>query len=141
MKVLYGSWKEHLEKTGRMDRDPMIMPWLFSKPFRRQHPEKVLDIKARLTGGFLSGNSEALERQVKANIAHDLRGRLHQIKRHTLIMVGRYDELTPPRMAKELESEMPDAKLMIFEEGGHGLYWETPQLFNKVVLDFLNSED
>jgi pimeloyl-ACP methyl ester carboxylesterase len=55
-------------------------------------------------------------------------------------MVGKDDELTPPNMAKELESEIPNAKLMIFEQGGHGLYWEIPQRFNTAVVEFLNSQ-
>lgn len=117
------------------------MPWLFSKPFRKKHPEKVREIKARLTGGYLARNSAAFERQIKANVTHDIRGQLYRISVPTLILVGEQDELTPPRMAKELKAEMPQAKLLIFEqEEGHGLYWEAPQLFNKAVLDFLNDQ-
>jgi pimeloyl-ACP methyl ester carboxylesterase len=115
------------------------MPWLLSKPFRQQHPEKVRDIKTNFTKGYLSKNSKAYERQAKANISTDTRGSLHLIDMPTLIMVGKHDELTPPSMAKELESEIPNAKLLIFEQGGHGLYWEVPQLFNKSVVEFLNS--
>ncbi len=119
----------------------MIMPWLFSKPFRKQHPEKVKKIKARLTGNYLTKNSKAFERQVKANIGHDTRGQLHRIQVPTLILVGKDDELTPPGMAKELKFEIPDAKLMIFEQGGHGLYWEVPELFNKAVLKFIKGQE
>jgi pimeloyl-ACP methyl ester carboxylesterase len=54
--------------------------------------------------------------------------------------VGKQDELTPPQMAKELEAEMPDARLLVLEQGGHGLYWEVPKLFNRAVLDFLNDQ-
>jgi pimeloyl-ACP methyl ester carboxylesterase len=54
--------------------------------------------------------------------------------------VGKLDELTPPRMAKELKAEMPEARLIVLEQGGHGLYWEVPDLFNKAVLDFLNEQ-
>ncbi len=113
------------------------MPWLFSKPFRQKHPEKVREIKERLTGGYLPRGSKAFERHMKANIAHDTRGLLHRIDVPTLIMVGKHDDLTPPNMVKGLKSEIPDAKLIIFEQGGHGLYWEVPHLFNKAVLNFL----
>jgi pimeloyl-ACP methyl ester carboxylesterase len=54
--------------------------------------------------------------------------------------VGKNDELTPPNMAKELSSEIPDSRLLIFDQGGHGLYWEVPDLFNKAVLDFVKSQ-
>lgn len=140
MRVFYGSWQESLQRSGRSDEDPVVMPWLFSKPFRKEHPEKVREIKARLTGGYLARNSSAFERQMKANVTHDVRGQLNRITAPTLILVGKQDELTPPRMAKELEAEMPDARLLVFEQGGHGLYWEVPNLFNRAVLDFLNGQ-
>ena len=117
----------------------MVMPWLFSKPFRKQYPGKVKEIKERLTKNYLTKNSAAFERQLNANITHDTRGRLNQIQTPTLILAGKNDELTPPNMAEELNSEIPSSKLLIFEQGGHGLYWEVPELFNKAVLDFVNS--
>ncbi len=119
----------------------MVMPWLFSKPFRKQHPEKVREIKEKFAGQYLSRKSRAFERQLKANVTHDTRGRLERLDAPTLIMVGKHDELTPPGMAKELGAEIPNAKLLVFDQGGHGLYWEVPHLFNKAVLDFLNGQE
>ena len=58
----------------------------------------------------------------------------------TLIMVGRDDELTPPGMAEKLASEIADSNLLIFDQGGHGLYWELPELFNEAVKDFVNGQ-
>ncbi|MFH0811291.1 MAG: alpha/beta hydrolase [Pseudomonadota bacterium] len=141
MKVLYNSWEEHLKNSVRSDSDPMVMPWLFSKPFRKQNPDKVKEIKAKFTGGYLPRKSEAFERQMKSNVAHDTRGRLNSITVPTLILVGKDDELTPIRMLEEIKSEISNAKLVVFEQGGHGLYWEVPHLFNKAVLDFLNGQN
>ena len=115
------------------------MPWLFSKPFRKQYPEKVKEIKERFTKNYLTHNSAAFERQLNANIKHDTRSRLQQIKVPTLILVGKDDELTPLNMAQELCSEIPDSKLIVFEQGGHGLYWEVPDEFNQAVLEFVHS--
>jgi pimeloyl-ACP methyl ester carboxylesterase len=115
----------------------MVMPWLFSKPFRKQHPEKVKEIKDRFTKNYLTKNSAAFERQLNANIRHDTRNQLNEIKIPTLILVGKNDELTPPNMAKELSSEIPNSKLLIFDQGGHGLYWEVPELFNESVINFI----
>jgi len=116
----------------------MIMPWLFSKPFRKQYPEKVQQIKERATKNYLTRNSAAFERQLNANITHDTRGQLHKIQTPTLILAGKDDELTPCGMAEDLHSDMPNSKLLIFEQGGHGLYWEVPDQFNQAVLDFVN---
>jgi len=117
----------------------MVMPWLFSKSFRRQYPQKVKAIKDRFTRNYLTRNSAAFERQLNANITHDTRNRLREIKIATLILVGKDDELTPPHMAEELNSEISNSRLVVFEQGGHGLYWERPSQFNKAVLDFVNS--
>jgi 3-oxoadipate enol-lactonase len=118
----------------------MVMPWLFSKPFRKQHPHKVKEIKERFTKAYLTRESAAFERQLNANIHHDTRNKLVGIKIPTLIMVGEDDELTPLRMAEELSSEIPGSELKVFEHGGHGLYWEIPDRFNKAVLDFVRAQ-
>lgn len=119
----------------------MVMPWLFSKPFRKQYPEKVKQIKERVTKNYLTRNSAAFERQLNANITHDTRGQLHKIQTPTLILAGKDDELTPGRMAEELHSDIPNSKLLIFEQGGHGLYWEVPDQFNQAVLDLVASTE
>ncbi len=117
----------------------MVMPWLFSKPFRKQYPDKVKEIKARFTTNYLTRNSAAFERQLNANVHHDTRNHLRKIKIPTLILVGKDDELTPPNMAEELNTDIASSKLVIFEQGGHGLYWEVPDQFNQAVLDFVDS--
>jgi 3-oxoadipate enol-lactonase len=138
VRVLYGSWKEHLSGSGKGENDPIVMPWLFSKPFREQHPERVREMKEQFGKGYLSRKSKAFERQMEANIRHETRGRLNQIQVPTLILVGAHDELTPLRMAEGLRTQIPNAELISFGQGGHGLYWEVPELFNRAVLDFLN---
>jgi pimeloyl-ACP methyl ester carboxylesterase len=126
-----------LNKSGKTDDIPMVMPWLFSKPFRKQYPRRVKEIKDRFTKNYLTKNSEAFERQLNANIRHDTRNQVREIKIPTLILAGKNDELTPPTMAEELSSEIPNSKLLILDQGGHGLYWEVPDLFNASVLDFI----
>lgn len=126
-----------MNKSGKTDDIPMVMPWLFSKPFRKQYPQRVKEIKDRFTKNYLTKNSEAFERQLNANIRHDTRNQVREIKIPTLILAGKNDELTPPTMAEELSSEIPNSKLLILDQGGHGLYWEVPDLFNASVLDFI----
>ena len=76
---------------------------------------------------------------MKANIRHDTRNKLPEIKIPTLILVGKDDELTPFKMAEELSSEIPGSELKVLDRGGHGLYWEIPDLFNREVLEFVNA--
>lgn len=139
MKILYDSWKGHLAISGRPGDEPLVMPWLFSKQFRETSPDRIRDIKTRFARGYLPRNSDAFERQLGANVRHNLAGRLGGIRVPTLILVGRDDALTPPRLAEALHEEIPHSELVVFERGGHGLYWEIPRLFNRTVLDFISS--
>ena len=118
----------------------MAMPWLFSKPFRKQYPQRVKEIKEHFTKTYLTRESAAFERQLNANTRHDTRNKLGKIKIPTLILVGKDDELTPLKMAEELSAEIPDSKMIAFEQGGHGLYWEIPDLFNEAVVEFVNAQ-
>lgn len=130
-----------MERAGKSDEGPAVMPWLFSKSFRKENPQKVYEIKERFASGYLSRNSAAFERQMKANVTHDTRGVLDRIEAPTLILVGKDDELTPPGMADALRKQIPKARVLLFPQGGHGLYWEVPHLFNKAVIDFLKDKD
>ena len=85
--------------------------------------------------------SAAFERQLNTNIIRDTRGRLNQIKAPTLILAGKNDELTPPNMTEELITEIPGSKLVIFELGGHALYWKVPELFNESVINFIKQHE
>jgi 3-oxoadipate enol-lactonase len=140
VKVLYDSWKGHLTNSGKPEAEPLVMPWLFSRQFRETSLDRVRDIKARFARGYLSRGSGEFERQLNANVLHNLKGRLKAVRVPTLILVGMDDALTPPRLAGELHAEMPHSRMVVFDRGGHGLYWEVPELFNRTVLDFLKGQ-
>lgn len=75
--------------------------------------------------------------QVSACIDHDLRDRLHQINAPTLVVVGEADLLTPVELSQFLTMHLPNAELQIIAAAGHNFFWEAPEAFNQVVLDFL----
>ena len=62
--------------------------------------------------------------------------RLHEIRVPTLITVGRHDELTPA-CSEQIQEEIPDSELVIFEEGSHMTFWEEPERYLGVIDDFL----
>jgi pimeloyl-ACP methyl ester carboxylesterase len=64
---------------------------------------------------------------------------LPQINIPTLVIVGREDEFTPVAKAEELKANLQNCKLVIIEDAGHLPNLEHPDVFNKVVLDFLKS--
>jgi proline iminopeptidase len=70
----------------------------------------------------------------------DLTPRLGQIQIPTLVLGGRYDEVTP-RVADQIRSRIPGARSFTFEQSSHMPFWEERTRFMEVVLDFLRSVD
>lgn len=55
----------------------------------------------------------------------------------TLIVAGEYDTFFPPALLETVCKAIPGARLVTIAGAGHAPYWETPAVFNKVLLDFL----
>jgi pimeloyl-ACP methyl ester carboxylesterase len=55
----------------------------------------------------------------------------------TLFIVGELDTVVPPSVIKGMQATMPDSTLVTFDDSGHSPYWEIPDRFNEVVMDFL----
>lgn len=55
----------------------------------------------------------------------------------TLLVGGDADLYVPPSMYRYLQTRVPHSELFIVPECGHSPYWEQPQVFNRIVLDFL----
>lgn len=56
----------------------------------------------------------------------------------TLLIGGDADLYAPPSMYRYLHSRVPNSELYIVPETGHSIYWEQPDIFNQVVMNFLN---
>ncbi len=54
-----------------------------------------------------------------------------------LVMTGDADLYTPPSMMRIQHSRIPGAEKFVVPECGHSAYWERPEIFNRVVLDFI----
>jgi pimeloyl-ACP methyl ester carboxylesterase len=78
------------------------------------------------------------QRQCDAVQTHDALDRVAAIRCPTLISVADGDILVSPRFSRELAARMPAAELRVIEGAGHGYFWERPDLFNAMCLDFLS---
>jgi 3-oxoadipate enol-lactonase len=84
--------------------------------------------------------TDVFMRQCEACLNHDAADRLHEIRQPTLVICGRRDALTPPRLHRELADEIPDAHLVTIGYGGHLVMMESTRHFNRAVLQFLAEE-
>jgi 3-oxoadipate enol-lactonase len=55
----------------------------------------------------------------------------------TLLIVGEHDVIAPPSIMKMFQSYIPHARLAEVAGAGHSVYFEKPQEFNRLVLEFL----
>lgn len=67
----------------------------------------------------------------------DLRPYMPDIAASTLLVWGAEDEDTPVAMAREMESLIPDAGLVVLEGAGHFSYLDQPARFATIVSHFL----
>jgi 3-oxoadipate enol-lactonase len=55
-----------------------------------------------------------------------------------LVLVGDQDELTTPRLMELISRRIPHSRFVKIEGSGHSAYFERPEVFNRVLLEFLH---
>ena len=114
-----------------------LIPRVFNQSFIDTELPKLLQIfGGALQWGF---SMEAILGQVEAVMGHKATDRLHQIASPTLVITGDADLLVSPANSDVLARNIPGAKLVKIPGGSHGFNFETPDVFNRTVLDFLGS--
>lgn len=122
--------------------DPMmffqhLLPTVFNQQFIMTELPKLMEVFAgALQYGF---DMNAILSQVVATQTHDSVARLAQITAPTLVITGDSDLLIPPACSELLAEKIPGARLTKVPGGSHGFNFETPEVFNKAVLEFLAS--
>lgn len=120
--------------------DPMmifqtLMPKVFSPSFlMNQLPTLMQLFSGALQWGF---SIEAIMAQVDAVMSHNATDRLRHIVAPTLVITGDSDLLIPPTNSDVIAVEIPGAKLVKIPGGTHGFNFETPEIFNQGILEFL----
>jgi pimeloyl-ACP methyl ester carboxylesterase len=120
--------------------DPMmifqtLLPKVFSPSFlQNQLPSLMQLFGSALQWGV---SIEAIMAQVDAVMSHKATDRLSGITAPTLVITGDADLLIPPANSDRIAREIAGARLLKIAGGTHGFNFETPDLFNREVLDFL----
>ncbi len=112
-----------------------LLPRVFNQAFIDTDLPKLMQLfSGALEYGF---SMEAILGQVAAVMGHKATDRLHQITVPTLVITGDADLLIPPGNSDILARHIPNARLVKVPGGSHGFNFETPEVFNRAVLDFL----
>jgi 2-hydroxy-6-oxonona-2,4-dienedioate hydrolase/4,5:9,10-diseco-3-hydroxy-5,9,17-trioxoandrosta-1(10),2-diene-4-oate hydrolase len=65
--------------------------------------------------------------------------RLKHLQTPTLVLWGRDDKVNRPAGGPMLANLMPNAELIMTSRTGHWMQWERADLFNRLVVDFLDT--
>jgi 3-oxoadipate enol-lactonase len=132
-----GAMKVDLTAINPLMFVQQLLPNVFNQSFiEKEMPKLIQMFSGALQYGF---SMEAILGQVGAVMSHKATDRLHQIKSPTLVITGDADRLVPPAGSEILAREIPNAKLVKVPGGSHGFNFETPEIFNREVLEFLKT--
>ena len=64
--------------------------------------------------------------------------RLATMQTPTLVLSGEADLLSPPALMRLLADHIPTSRFVSLPDAGHAGFWERPQVWNGLVLEFLS---
>jgi 3-oxoadipate enol-lactonase len=111
----------------------VAMRRLFAPEFQAQHPDLMRDRRE----AFLRTDPDVFRAACHALAELDLRPELGKVKVPVLVLVGEYDEATPPPMSHELAAGLPDARLKIIPGCAHVPQLQAPEIFLEAIGNFL----
>jgi len=100
----------------------------------------VQKVFSAMTPSFNTTLKENIQHQ--AQTTYNWKGacdRLSNITKPTLVIVGTDDIVRPPANSLMLAEKIPGAWLVQIKGGGHGVMYQYPEKFSRVVLTFLES--
>ncbi len=117
--------KEFAERIGRI---PGLSRWSEKKAEQLRQKYGSADYKAL---------DEEMRKTFVRVIQQDLREFYPRIAQPVLLIWGENDQETPLWMGQEMEKLIPDAGLVLFENGSHFAYLEQIARFNTILKSFL----
>ncbi|WP_179131543.1 alpha/beta fold hydrolase [Candidatus Entotheonella palauensis] len=101
--------------------------------YRGLHPEgtrRWIEIERSTRPGGHDGPRQPLKQPMTY-------ARLETMPVPVLAIAGGADLLSPPALMRLLVAHLPGSQFEILPEAGHAAFWEQPELWNRLVLDFI----
>ncbi len=109
--------------------------WILHPSRRTDAALRAVNLRMAVTIG-----PDGFARQSEAIIARpDSRPGLSAISVPTLVLVGDSDPLTPPEASREIAAAIPNARLVVVPECGHGSTLERPEAVNRALVEWIKS--
>lgn len=125
------------EEVTVEERMRQTVDLLYPEEYRENNPEIMEEAVRRLMIAPIP--LDAYMRQLQAASQFDSYDGLQNIKAPTIVLTGKKDILLPWENSKILAERIPGAKLVTFEESGHGMLSQNAEEFVQAVIEFLKS--
>jgi len=112
--------------------------FFFQLPIACKFAIKAKKILYRLANSDYN-NTSGIKREVFKKVTRqDVSQIIKQINLPTLVIWGNKDKYLPVKHGKKIIKLIPNSKLKIIKNGGHGLHINQLSIFYKIIKDFLN---
>ena len=131
-------WADRIRVAESKGMEPLVQGTLerwFTEDFRKSQKAKVERVAALIAKTPVAGYAGCCAAIPKINVT----SRLKELKVPTLVICGNDDPATPPAMAREIQENIPGAKLTLIPQAAHLANIEQPEAFNRALADFLSS--
>ena len=136
---------------GRIGGTFLRVVWPFSRPLYHTALARMYGDPERLPPGTVEGYCSQVMRPGRVNNILNtlrtwetdvttLREAIPRIKARSLLIWGSRDSAVDVGSAEPLRRALPDSQLKVIEGAGHLPFEETPEEFNRLVLDFIDQQ-
>lgn len=102
------------------------------------HPDQE-ELRIEFAKQVRQANQNCYRSTMRSYAGFDLSTQLGEIAVPTLIITSEYDSVVPPDVQKELADKIPNSNQIIIPEAGHAVSVERPDIFNNLILNFLDT--
>jgi 4,5:9,10-diseco-3-hydroxy-5,9,17-trioxoandrosta-1(10),2-diene-4-oate hydrolase len=137
--------------NGRIGAAFLRMTWPVSRPLYHTALARMYGDPRRLSAGTVEGYRSMIMRTGRVNNilnalrswekdVNVLRAAIPRIKARSFLIWGTRDGAVDVRSAEPLRHALPQCQLKVIEGAGHLPFEETPEEFNRLVLDFVDQQ-
>lgn len=119
--------KNTIKKFVKKSCFNILKPFVKKEKLRCFYSKDYLSLSPVMQQSFIKVVNEHLDEYIS------------NIKNQTLLIFGKNDKQTPLYMAKKLNEQIINSKLIVFEDAGHFAFIDCPMKFNLEVKEFLLS--
>lgn len=138
--------------NGRIGGTFLRMVWPFSRPLYHTALARMYGDPKRIPPGTVEGYRSHIMRPGRVDNVlntlrswekdvNTLRAAIPRIKARSLLIWGTHDGAVDMSSAEPLRRALPESQLKLIEGAGHLPFEETPDEFNRLVLDFIDQPE